>query len=182
MQETNLKWLLHQRLYHERATVPVSSDLSVSAPVYQRGAEPLAGLVQPVKGQLHRGVGGAWPESTHVAYLQPGSGILPGDRVAEVVQETTLLLEVEAGAEHVWLESSSGIVSGLQVEVGDEVSGERRAVQYVEKQAVQVRPALLREHAAGERVIVLRRFEVVAREDEGGQGHHERLGLREVVG
>lgn len=111
MVDANLRSLLTETAYVERAETAIGGGLDPLSPQYVRQGGALPALVQPLHGDLAVTVAGKWPEATHVAYLE----------------------------------------AGVVVEAGDAL-------------------------AVGER-----RYEVLAVEDEGGQGHHLRLVVKDRV-
>ncbi|MCE5237318.1 hypothetical protein LLH23_02375 [bacterium] len=105
MEDVNLRMVLSQAAYVDRAETAIGTGLDPLSPRYARDAAALPALVQPLRGDLVVTVAGKLPEATHVVYLEGGVQLRPGDvlAVAEGASERkyeVLDVEDEGGQGH----------------------------------------------------------------------------------
>jgi hypothetical protein len=176
MADINLRQMLRHTVYVDRAEMGMSG-LNPLSPQYVRQSGPLPALIQPLRGDLAATVAGRLLEATHVAYLATGPTILAGDFVTQELLVGQLTGSAAAGATRVGVTEEAWGPGDL-VEVGPESALERLAVRTTETGWLDLEAALAEAHLAGERVAAVRQYEVLAVEDEGGQGHHLRVVMR----
>jgi len=82
MEDVNLRMVLSQAAYVERAESAIGTGLDPLSPRYVRDAAVLPALVQPLRGDLVATVAGTLPEATHVVYLEGNVQLSPGDVLA----------------------------------------------------------------------------------------------------
>ena len=167
------------RIY-ARPVTGVAVGLDLETPVHERVAGPLAALVQPWTAGAADGLMGRLPESTHVAYLAVAAAQV-GDVLVRAVARTALAEDAEVGEDGIEVEETSGIEAGSRIEIGEGSTCERRVALRVEDTSVRLATKLWQEHEAQEQVATTLRYEVLGVEDEAGQGHHQRVAVREVV-
>jgi len=176
MADPNLRQMLKQTAYVDRAEMGLAG-LNPLSPQHVRRTGPVPALVQPLRGDLAATVAGRLPEATHVGYLEAGPEIVPGDVLTVELMNGQIVEDADDGASQIVVtEEAWG--PGDTVEIGAEAQLERFVVRSAETPVLELEGALEELHLAGERVTAVRRYEVLAAADEGGQGHHVRLVLR----
>ena len=115
---------------------------------------------------------------THVAYLEP-TDLRPSDRLEIRTAESSLAAGADAGETVLSVSSTDGFVEGACVVIGVNATAEEQIVASAGGQVLVIAEGLARGHEAGESVGIVERFEVIAVEDEAGEGHHLRAVVRE---
>lgn len=178
MGDGNLQLLMRQRAYRERPRVAVGSDLAVARAEYERG-EQVAICLQPRTVGAEGGGLGLYPEATHAVYLAaPAERLEVGERLSVVVAQTALAEDCGPGDSEVLVQDGSGFVAGASVEI----AGESRRVSAVTGAVLSLTSGLTQAHDQGASVRMIRHYLVLGSEDEGGQGHHVRVAVREAGG
>ena len=176
MVDANLRQMLQQTAYVDRAEIG-TSRLDPLSPEWVRQTGPLPALVQPLRGDLAATVAGKLPDATHVAYLEAGPKIVPGDGLVVESLVGELTEEADVGASQITVTEEEWGPGDL-VEIGEEAVLERFVVEATDRPVLELAGTLALYHGTHERVAAVLRYEVLAVEDEGGQGHHLRVVLR----
>ena len=94
--------------------------------------------------------------------------------------EGELADDLEAGAALIAALDGVAPVAGDEIGIGEGDEREVRRVAEVAEAGVELELAVELAHAAGSQVALRRRYEVLAVEDEAGQGHHRRVVVRRM--
>lgn len=171
-------------LVHEaevrRPRVELDQDGVPKTPVFEPLVPCVACRLVPARAVSDDDLLGRTQDASHVLYVEPMDL-----RVADqaVLRPTRTALSEDAMAESHELEvlDSSGLLAGLEIEVGSSGSAETNMIAEVAGTTIVLRDGLGAEHEAGEAVSVLRHYEVLAVQDECGIGHHLRAVVKELA-
>lgn len=161
-----------------RPVVKLAEDGVPETPVYEPEGSVLQVRITPAASGSEDDLLGRVENATEVCYVLPGD-VRVADRLVVHAGQTALAEDTEAGTTVLVVGDTSELRDGQQVEIGG-AEVEEVTIVSVAADSITVSPALSAEHAAGDRVTVLERHEVLAVEDAAGAGHHLRLALRAV--
>ncbi len=179
MTDAIFRELLTEMATLARPRVELDAEGGPRTPTYDEVATGVAVRIAPAATASEDDLLGRTEEVTHVAYLEP-IDLRPSDRLVTHPVATTLAEDVEAGAMTLPVASVAGFLDGQSVEIGSGGGVEERVVVTVGSDELSVADGLDAGHGEGAPVRVVRRFEVIAVEDEAGMGHHLRAAVREL--
>jgi len=179
MRDASFEDMLTEEVLIRRSTVALDVDGAPQTPTYEELADVVPARLMPASASSDDDLLGRLDEATHVLYVQPFD-LRPNDRVVARRSTTELTDDIEQGETLLPVASTAGMWDGAQVEIGSGGTRELRTIVEVRADELVVAPALDAAHGEGEAVSRVRRFDVLAIQDEAGAGHHLRAALREV--
>lgn len=153
-----------------RPTVSLDGEGGPKTPVYEPTGESAPVRVTPARSGSEDALLGRTEDVDYVIYATPAD-IRVSDRLITRPIRTVLSDDVDAGATELPVTSTSGILDGQRVEIGEE----EMTVTGVGAEALTVTPAIAQGYDEGEAVSVVVRYEVLGVEDAAGAGHHLRV-------
>lgn len=172
--------LLHHDVFIDRLKTAGNGNGPTGSPAFDRLAQLHHALIQPLRAQMLQGPAGRYPQATHRAYIHHGL-VGAGDRLVRIMERTTLAEEALADAQAIVVEGAGQHATpGARVEIGEGEQVEQRIIQSREGDSLGLNQPTAHGYPSGTPVAVVAHYEVQGVEDEGGQGHHDRLAVREI--
>ncbi len=179
MGDTIFRELLTEVATIARPRVALDGEGVPKTPVYEAVEDGVAVRVGRARTASDDDLLGRDEDVTRVAYLEM-TDLRPSDRLTIRTAEALLIADAEVGETVLSVSGTEGFVEGACVVIGANGYAEEQIVASASGQVLVLMEGLASEHEAGEAVAVARRFEVIAVEDEAGEGHHLRAVVREL--
>ena len=177
MGDTTFSTLLNKTVAIEKASSTVGFEGEVQSPSFERIFENAPASLMPVQSKRYDDIPGGYPQISHMAYLESGHDIEPGDAIVWKVTGSVLSEAVAAGATDIALGDTSGFEADRTIEIGSGDEREQAVVAEVGATSITVHEPLQKAHESGESAVVVERFEVVELRAWPGLDHHVEVGL-----